>query len=56
MVVVWRNPGVSKKHITSIFRVPRRVKPSKKLAETDPEDGGDIFLRNVGISPYYMAL
>jgi hypothetical protein len=22
----------------------------------DPEDGGDIFLRNIGPSPNYMAL
>jgi hypothetical protein len=22
----------------------------------DPEDGGDVFLRNVGLSPNYMAI
>jgi hypothetical protein len=44
---------VSEKHIAYIFRVekmssPRNQQASRWLSFFNPEDGGDIFLRNLG--------
>jgi hypothetical protein len=41
---------VSEEHIASIFRVEEISKPARKQVANyffDPEDGGDMFLRNV---------
>jgi hypothetical protein len=44
---------VSEKYIASIFMVEKVMPPAFTLASCsayffDPEDGGDMFLRNVG--------
>jgi hypothetical protein len=58
LVVCWDVTDVSEEHIASIFRVEEFFF-TLVLAEKfffDPEDGGDMFLRNVGcISTDYTA-
>jgi hypothetical protein len=41
---------VSEEHIASIFRVEKiiRARNQRESKQSDPEDGGDMFLRNVG--------
>jgi hypothetical protein len=57
-VTPWDATDVSEEHIASIFRVCLPPAYLLVLAEIflDPEDGGDMFLRNVGcISTDYTA-
>jgi hypothetical protein len=60
-LLTLKKPDVSKEHIAPILKMvfPRfpPACPGILLGlPFDPEDGGDVFPRNVGISPKYTVL
>jgi hypothetical protein len=65
--IVWVvKLDVSEAHIAPNFKVKEQTMQELMLPSAsacfslgllvDPEDGGDIFLRNVGLSPNYTVL
>jgi hypothetical protein len=56
--VVWRERDVSEEHIAFIFNIRLHLASAGFYLGLfcDPEDGGDVLLRRVGLSPDYTVL